>query len=262
MSVAFEKYHGAGNDFVMIDDRDAVFNFSKEQIAQICHRRYGIGADGLILLRRKEGFDFEMLYYNADGGIGSMCGNGGRCAAMFARKHGINKEEMNFNTFDGAHHALLVNNEIIKLSMAAVSETENFQNDFVLNTGSPHYVKFVDDVDAIDVVGEGRNIRYSEKFIAEGINVNFAAIKNDLIQMRTYERGVEDETLSCGTGTVAVAIAVSIKLNNKSVNQEFKLKAPGGNLKVYFTRREDRFEEVWLEGPVKHVYSGSFHFSQ
>ncbi|MCY7410111.1 MAG: diaminopimelate epimerase [Chitinophagales bacterium] len=262
MSVEFQKYHGAGNDFVMIDDRDAKFNFSKEQIAQICHRRYGIGAYGLILIRRKEGFDFEMLYYNADGGIGSMCGNGGRCAAMFAKKLGINKEEMNFNAFDGAHHALFVNNEIIKLSMAAVSETENFQNDFILNTGSPHYIKFVDDVNSIDVVREGKKIRYSEKFIAEGINVNFVTIKHDVIEMRTYERGVEDETLSCGTGTVAVAIATSVKLNNKTEKQQFNLKAPGGNLKVYFSRKEDCFKDVWLEGSVEHVYSGNFHFSQ
>ena len=257
MSISFEKYHGAGNDFILIDNRDSVYLLNKEYIARLCDRHLGIGADGLILIQPKEGFDFEMVYYNADGGLGSMCGNGGRCAVIFARKLGIADSKTKFIAYDGIHEAIINEKDLVKLSMQSVIGFQRAANkNFILNTGSPHLVQFVNAVEAMDVFSEGKKIRFSEPFRKEGINVNFVSLDGEKISMRTYERGVENETLSCGTGTVAVAMAVSMEKQQMNA-QQYAIQSPGGILNVYFTRKkEDTFEEVWLEGPVTFVFSG------
>ena len=260
MSISFEKYHGAGNDFILIDNRDSVYLLNKEYIARLCDRHLGIGADGLILIQPKENYDFEMIYYNADGGIGSMCGNGGRCAVIFARKLGIIKNETKFLAFDGSHNATIISDGSVKLSMSSVAGITTNRNGFILNTGSPHLIEFVDAVTEVDVYTEGKKIRYSDSFKEKGINVNFVSINDSSITMRTYERGVENETLSCGTGTVAVAIAVSVK-NKRMGEQSYTIQSPGGILKVHFNRKgEDVFENVFLEGPVKFVFAGNTEF--
>ena len=196
MTLHFEKYHGSGNDFILVDNRRNKFQFTKEQVATLCHRHFGIGADGLILIEKHPRLDFEMKYFNADGGLGSMCGNGGRCAVKFAAKHRLIRQSARFKAFDGEHEAIFTGEDLIKLSMLPVEGIEKKDETYILNTGSPHFVKFVDDVAAIDVVNEGKKIRYSQLFSKEGINVNFVAVIGEVIHMRTYERGVEDETLS------------------------------------------------------------------
>ncbi|MFI5135795.1 MAG: diaminopimelate epimerase [Chitinophagales bacterium] len=257
MKISFEKYHGTGNDFILIDNRTAGFHFSADQIAFLCHRHFGIGADGLILIQKKAHFDFEMIYFNSDGKHGSMCGNGGRCAVMFAHKLGMIEHAAKFSTGDGEHTALIKSDDVVKLSMADVKGIDKVNHDFILNTGSPHYVKFVSDVNQIDVVREGRLIRYNEHFRSKGINVNFVSQKDGVVRMRTYERGVEDETFSCGTGTVAVAIATFLENWESNQKQEYQIQALGGKLKVYFTPDvNNTFTEVALEGPASFVFSG------
>lgn len=257
MKIEFEKYHGAGNDFILVDN--SLRNFPKEQrlIEQLCHRRYGIGADGLILLEKHPDFDFEMLYFNADGRLGSMCGNGGRCAVVFARKSGLIHESANFLAVDGPHIATITDTNQVKLSMNPVNKVETAGDNYIFNTGSPHFVTFIDNLQDLDVVAEGKKIRYGEAYRSAGINVNFASLAGTTCSMRTYERGVEDETLSCGTGTVAVAIAVSLRQNNNSLLQEYSIQATGGKLKVYFSKNEKgNFTEIFLEGPVQPVFTG------
>ena len=254
--ISFEKYHGAGNDFILIDNRNSGIHLTNKQIELLCNRHFGIGADGVILIQLKEGYDFEMIYYNADGGLGSMCGNGGRCAVIFAHKLGMIDKSASFLAFDGEHKAISNSDDVVKLSMANVTGIENSDDQIILNTGSPHYVKFVEDVNGADVVKEGREVRFGDRFRKEGINVNFASVNGDTIQMRTYERGVEAETLSCGTGTVAVAMAVAV-MRKQMNQQEISIQAPGGKLKVHFNRTsEDVFEDVWLEGPATFVFAG------
>ncbi|MEO6168789.1 MAG: diaminopimelate epimerase [Chitinophagales bacterium] len=257
MKFSFGKYHGSGNDFIMVDNR--VRNFPKDQklIENCCHRRYGIGADGLILIEDHPDFDFEMLYYNADGRLGSMCGNGGRCAVIFAKKLGLISHSITFLAFDGIHSATLIGEEQVKISMAPVVKVDKSGNDYILDTGSPHFVRFTDSVKELDVVQEGRKIRYGDTYREKGINVNFVSIAENSSEMRTYERGVEDETLSCGTGTVAAAIASSLKLNREEIDQEYPVTAAGGNLKVYFKKvSQNHFTSIFLEGPVNHVFDG------
>ena len=256
MTLHFEKYHGSGNDFILIDNRRKNFQLTKEEIARICDRHLGVGADGLILIENDPKLDFEMKYFNADGGLGSLCGNGGRCAVKFAAKHQLIRQSAKFAAFDGEHEAVFIGEDSVKLSMLPVEGIKKQDDAYILNTGSPHFVKFVDDVAAIDVVNEGKKIRYSESFGNGGINVNFVAVNGKVIHMRTYERGVEDETLSCGTGTIAAAITCGIR-NNVIGRQEYEINSPGGLLKVYFDRKkEDVFEDVWLEGPVAFVFEG------
>lgn len=257
MNIAFEKYHGTGNDFILVDNRNGHFPKQQTVIANLCHRRYGIGADGLILIENHEGHDFEMVYYNADGNLGSMCGNGGRCAVIFAKKHKLFDQEANFLAYDGLHQAIITAENHVKLSMADVNNMQTDGNDYILDTGSPHLVRFIKDVVKLDVVKEGRRIRYSTTYREKGINVNFASLESGICTLRTYERGVEEETLSCGTGTVAVAIASSVHLNRNEGNQEYLLQAPGGTLKVYFNKKSaNHYTAVYLEGPVEFVFCG------
>ena len=252
ITIQFHKYQGTGNDFVMIDNRDDAFDKTNlERIALLCDRRFGIGADGVILIENTEGADFEMVYFNPDGSQ-SLCGNGSRCAVMFASYLGLIQNETTFKAIDGTHQAHIIESQV-HLLMHDVSEYEAIGNDFLIDTGSPHYIKYVGSTDALDPVVEGRKIRYADRFAAEGINVNFIEHVNDnALKIRTYERGVEAETYSCGTGCTAAALSLAIK---SGIN-EVSLKAIGGDLKVSFTKDENTFTNIYLIGPAAAVYSG------
>ncbi len=256
MTVTFYKYQGTGNDFIILDNRDGLYNdLNPQQIKKMCNRRFGIGADGLILYEEKEGYDFEMVYFNSDGNTSTMCGNGGRCMVKFANFMGIHKYTYLFMATDGPHEAEIDIKGTIRLKMQDVTNVQEFGTHAVLDTGSPHYVKFVSDIKNIDVTADGRDIRNSKNFKAEGINVNFVEnIGEDAIYVRTYERGVEDETLSCGTGVTAAALVSSH--NAKGFNR-VEVKTMGGNLSVEYNRlNETEYKNVWLCGQAEFVYKG------
>ena len=254
MTIAFNKYQGAGNDFVIIDNRKDLINPEDAiLINRLCDRRFGIGADGLILVSEINGYDYEMKYFNSDGKLGSMCGNGGRCTAHFTLKHEIAAKEQKFMAFDGPHEAQ-VNNDIVRLQMADVTSHKLVDDNYFINTGSPHYILFRDDVDTMNVYEEGKRIRWSEKFAPGGTNVNFIQVIDNGLKIRTFERGVEDETLACGTGVTASAIAAVLKghFGTTPVN----VRARGGDLKVEFKISNDRITNVWLTGPATFVFEG------
>lgn len=251
----FFKYQGTGNDFILIDDRSKTFPAANQAlIEQLCHRRFGIGADGLILLQNDPDYDFRMVYFNADGAEGSMCGNGGRCIVRFAHDLGMFEQETRFIAVDGEHTAV-VDDENISLKMSPVSGSEDRNGLTFLNTGSPHVVLFVDDLESLDVVAEGRAIRYSDQFKPRGTNVNFAQVMaDDTVFVRTYERGVEDETYSCGTGVTAVALVAHQQL---ALTSPVGIKTIGGNLRVSFKQLADgQFDAINLIGPAKRVFAG------
>jgi diaminopimelate epimerase len=258
--IPFYKYQGAGNDFVMIDQRNQQFikHDAADLINKMCDRRFGIGADGLILLENGEkGVDFEMVYFNADGSESSMCGNGGRCIVAFANFLKCIKTKCNFKAIDGLHEARISKDSQIELKMIDVPTVEIGNDYYLMNTGSPHFVVFVEDLDDIDVYENGREIRYSARFKKEGINVNFVEILPDGkgIQVATYERGVEAETFSCGTGVTAAAIAYSIRA--KKVLSSLPIKTKGGDLSVHFqVSPQGLFKNIWLCGPAVQVYQG------
>ncbi|HMQ07655.1 MAG TPA: diaminopimelate epimerase [Saprospiraceae bacterium] len=257
----FYKYHGTGNDFIIMDQMHKPVDLPAEYIRKICHRRFGIGADGLMILRPSQKADFNMIYYNSDGKEGSMCGNGGRCIShLFFKKHQKGTPEIIFEAVDGLHTAHLLSDDRIKIQMIDVNEI-NIQTDFLeINTGSPHYVRRIDSIETWDVVKEGKKIRYSDRYSENGINVNFMEFSNGKIYIRTYERGVEDETLSCGTGAVACGIAAYLTgLSNGQTKIE--LITAGGVLCVDFSEREDRFVNIYLTGPATPVYTGKIHFA-
>jgi diaminopimelate epimerase len=256
MKRTFYKYQGTGNDFILFDDRENTFDTSDVKlISHLCDRRFGIGADGLMLLRKKEGYDFEMVYFNSDGNPSSMCGNGGRCISRFAKDIGaVKNNEMKFLAVDGEHTSI-VGPETVKLKMNDVNEIENAADFLFLSTGSPHYIKFTSNVSQMDVFSEGKKIRNSERFVKEGTNVNFVMQDDGGIFVRTYERGVEDETLSCGTGVTASALAAAIK-GMASSPEKCLVKTRGGNLVVHFKREGNRFSNIWLEGPATFVFKG------
>ena len=255
MQLEFYKYQGTGNDFVVIDDRMRQFDVSDEdKIRSICDRRKGIGADGLILLRNHSYADFEMLYFNADGNLGSMCGNGGRCLVDFAHFLGIIEDDCTFVAIDGLHKAKWTENSVA-LKMIDVCEFEVNEDFFYLDTGSPHYVQFVKDLENYPVFEQGKSIRYNERFKQNGTNVNFVEIQGTTCAVRTYERGVEDETLACGTGVTAVAIAAHV--SGKNLENPLLVSVLGGILKVSFEEVDGIYKNVWLTGPVKQVFKGS-----
>lgn len=256
MTITFNKYQGTGNDFIIIDNRDMKFNRGDNGlVAKLCDRRFGIGGDGLMLLQSKIGYDFEMVYYNSDGNESSMCGNGGRCIVEYARALGLVKTKAHFLASDGEHEAL-VNSSYISLKMNNVTKVEMNAAFSYLNTGSPHYVAFVSDVKNYKVFEEGKKIRNNERFKEKGTNVNFVEKELNDLFVRTYERGVEDETYSCGTGVTAAALVAALK--NVSTAQDYcDVKTLGGNLKVKFNKHEDSsFTDIWLEGPATFVYKG------
>jgi diaminopimelate epimerase len=254
-NLEYSKYHGCGNDFIIIDNRKNDIVLSQKQIADICHRRFGIGADGLMLLGEKVGFDFTMKYYNSDGNESSFCGNGGRCIVQFAIDLGIVKSDKTSFEFENTtYSAEIFDNKLIALSMINVEEITRIENDVFFNTGSPHYIHFVEDVDAFDLIPFAKSIRYSDQF-PEGINVNIVEpISEYILKMRTYERGVEDETYSCGTGVTAAAIAYNYLLEEDS--EDIQVRTKGGNFQVNFNRNEDAYTNVKLIGPAKFVFKG------
>lgn len=256
MRIPFYKYQGTGNDFVMIDNFSGEFdNLSISDIQFLCDRKFGIGADGLIKLNAHDSYDFEMDYYNADGSK-SFCGNGARCSVAFARFLGKINSETNFIAIDGEHQAF-EKNELIHLKMKNVSNYETIDNDFILHTGSPHYIHFTSQNKTFDIVEFGMQIRYSDRFKKEGINVNSTEIINShSIDVRTYERGVEDETLSCGTGVTAAALAFAVKTNLQK-EQKIQIQTLGGELAVSFERNNmNTFSNIYLIGPAVNVFKG------
>lgn len=260
MITSFVKYHGAGNDFLIIDQRNGAFPEGDEAlIAAACHRRFGVGADGLILLKDHPSLDFEMIYYNADGKPSSMCGNGGRCIVHFAKSLNIFEKSCKFMAIDGAHEAIIQGDQV-ELKMNDVYEVKKGEGYYELNTGSPHYVTFVEDIDDIKVVDNGQAIRYSSTYRKEGINVNFVESTSNGLVVFTYERGVEDETLSCGTGVTAAAIAHHV--NSKAIETHIQIKTKGGQLEVKFDARDGKYENIWLIGAATPVYRGELDTSK
>jgi diaminopimelate epimerase len=257
MEIQFSKYQGTGNDFVIIDNRDGSIALSNEQIAFLCDRKFGVGSDGLIMLGTTNEYDFSMAYYNADGTEGTMCGNGGRCLVQYANDHGIMKENYLFIAIDGPHEASIKNNGWIHLKMSDVNEVEVGDNFFVTNTGSPHYVQLVNGVENFDVVTAGKAIRYNDRFKVDGVNVNFIEFQKDHLFVRTYERGVENETYSCGTGVTAAAITTHL---HKTGAHHVAIQTLGGELAVSFNNQGGgHFNNIWLQGPGTFVYSASIN---
>ena len=261
MTLKFDKYHGCGNDFIMIDNLDGHYDgkLDTNLINTLCNRRYGIGADGLILLSRSDSEDFKMIYYNADGNESTMCGNGGRCIVAFAKALGVIKGKCTFDAIDGQHYAEISNDGIVNLIMSDVEGIAALADDFVLDTGSPHYIRMVEDIEQFDVFVEGRSIRNSEAFAKDGINVNFVEKVGEDYRIRTYERGVEAETDACGTGVTAAALVLSGYYNaGTSIN----LQTNGGLLTVEIGKKDgDTFEDISLIGPAVKVYTGSVEIS-
>ena len=254
MLLHFYKYQGTGNDFVIIDNRDGSIQLSNKQVALLCDRHFGIGADGLMLLNKHDSYDFEMIYYNADGAPGTMCGNGGRCLTKFAFDKGIQPSSYSFIASDGEHEAVIDANGWVHLKMIDVQEISKLNEATVLNTGSPHYILPVSDLSNYDVFTEGKNIRYNNTYNEKGINVNFVEWNENELFVRTYERGVENETFSCGTGVTAAAIAMSA---DSTGLQETKIRTLGGSLLIKFNKIDaQHFTDVWLCGPASFVYDG------
>lgn len=248
--INFKKYQGTGNDFVIVEGPIAL---NQDQIQSICDRNFGVGADGLIVLTPSEQRDFDMHYYNADGSS-SFCGNGSRCSVLYAKHHGWIQTECEFSSNDGLHSARIDGNWI-ELAMHNVKEPSLANEHYLLNTGSPHYIEFRKDIDQINVDKEGASIRYSEEFKEDGINVNFVQLTTDGLSMRTYERGVEAETLSCGTGVTAAALAFAHKEGDNQLKQVV-VQTPGGTLEVKFNWGSNGFEDIYLCGPAQYVFQG------
>ena len=258
MLVQFSKYQGTGNDFIMIDNRQQQFpKKNSKLIASLCDRKFGIGADGLILLELSEKNDFTMIYYNADGKEGSMCGNGGRCTVAFAKQLGIIVDKTFFDATDGLHEAFVIEN-IVSLKMIDVPIVKEYSDHLFINTGSPHHIMYVSDVKSTDVYNLGKKIRYGAPYFDKGSNVNFVEQQGDnTFKVRTYERGVENETLSCGTGVTAVAIA-SHK-SKKTESNTIILETLGGKLEVSFDVDNNNYKNVFLKGKATLVFNGEIN---
>ena len=257
MKLAFYKYQGAGNDFILVDNREIkVDHHNPKLISRLCDRRFGIGGDGIMFLQNKDGYDFEMVYYNADGEPSSMCGNGGRCIVAFAKYLGIIKTETNFLAVDGPHYAKISESgDWVSLQMIDVNEISRDGDAYVLDTGSPHYIKTVDGLESKDVYADGYAIRNNDIYKAKGINVNFIEPEGDGYFVRTFERGVEDETFACGTGVTAVALAMA-KHHNQTGTQSTPIKVLGGNLNIRYNYDGKAFTNIFLEGPAVRVFEG------
>lgn len=257
MKITFYKYQGTGNDFVMIDNRDHKISKNDTKLVRhLCDRKFGIGADGLICLENPyhEEDDFKMVYFNADGNESSMCGNGGRCLVAFARFLGIIQDSAKFTAIDGPHEAT-INDGIVSLKMQNVKEISENEEFLFLDTGSPHHVIFTENIGTMDVKKIGAEIRYSRQYENGGTNVNFVEpLSKDSFSVRTYERGVEDETLSCGTGVTAVALAAF--KSGKTSSEKVTLVTQGGELSVSFKKQDDGFSDIWLSGPAEQVFKG------
>ncbi len=259
MKISFSKYQGTGNDFVMLDNLNGQYDsLTIPQIQLICDRRFGVGSDGLIKINSHNSSDFEVEYFNSDGSK-SFCGNGARCSVAFAETLGVNVSDTSFLGIDGLHKASK-NQDVISLEMGDVSEITKIENDFVIYTGSPHYIRFIDAINDLDIVQFGKKVRYSDEFKNEGINVNLVEIvdANNLI-VNTYERGVEDETLSCGTGVTACVLAFAYQTQLLG-EHKVSVKVKGGNLSVFFNQETlGKFTTIHLIGPGQFVFSGEIN---
>ncbi|WP_298427870.1 diaminopimelate epimerase [uncultured Kordia sp.] len=255
MQLIFYKYQGTGNDFVLIDNRQLLFPKNDTKLVnRLCDRKFGIGADGLILLEHDAKHDFEMVYYNADGNESTMCGNGGRCIVAFANFLGVIQSETTFMAIDGKHYAT-IQDDIVDLQMQDVSTVEKHENHVFLDTGSPHHVLFKEKIEEFDIKKEGAAIRYGAPYFEEGSNVNFVKkISDSEFRVRTYERGVEDETLSCGTGVTAVALAMHSLEETKA--NEISLQVEGGRLQVSFQKDGTTYKDIFLKGKATQVFKG------
>ncbi|MCX6245418.1 MAG: diaminopimelate epimerase [Bacteroidetes bacterium] len=257
MIIPFSKYQGTGNDFILIDNRTLKWTPTQEEVFHFCDRHFGIGADGLMLLEEKPGFDFSMIYYNSDGRESTMCGNGGRCMTLFANSLGLIGSEARFYAIDGEHvsEIIKVGTPVrIRVKMKDTEVTETGPDHVFLDTGSPHYVIFRQDVAKIDIVTEARKIRYNERFWENGTNVDFVEVFPDHLFVRSYERGVENETLSCGTGVTASVLAVALTSRFHPTSME--VETPGGSLQVSYRQKGNFFTDVWLEGAAEFVFKG------
>lgn len=254
MTIPFFKYQATGNDFILIDNRSGQLALTQEQIVRLCDRRLGIGADGLMLIEKHSELDFNLVYYNSDGSQ-SLCGNGSRAAVHFASFLGMIQRRTRFQAYDGPHLADLLDHDVVRVRMNDVSSVKQLEDGLFLNTGSPHVIRFVDQVRDYPVFDEGRHIRYSDPYKPNGTNVNFVeALPHNTLFVRTYERGVENETLSCGTGVTAAALASSIRGFTSPVN----IQTLGGSLSVEFkTSQSGTFTDIYLVGPAKMVFKGS-----
>ncbi len=256
MNIEFQKYQGTGNDFVIMDNRDKAYDsLTKDQVRFLCDRRFGIGGDGLMLLNLHPNYDFEMKYYNSDGRESSMCGNGGRCLIKFAYDKGIHKSTYKFLAIDGDHEGSIDTDGTVALKMNDVDDVRYDHGNYILDTGSPHFVNLTTDVMHLDVYKKGREIRYSKEFEKDGINVNFVEQMDeaDKIIVRTYERGVEDETFSCGTGVTAAAL---VCFHNDSGFNRVEVRTKGGLLSVEFDKTGNSYTDIWLNGPALKVFEG------
>jgi diaminopimelate epimerase len=257
VQIKFYKYQGAGNDFILIDNRsESVDTLDAQDVKLLCDRRFGIGGDGLMLLQHESGFDFKMIYYNADGNEGSMCGNGGRCIVAFAKHLGIINDTTKFLATDGVHYAKISEeSNWVSLQMIDVAAIDKDDDAYVLDTGSPHYVKLTNNLDVKDVYNEGYAIRNNSTYKQNGINVNFAERDGEGYFVRTFERGVENETYACGTGVTAVALAMARHFNQTGTITT-PIKVLGGKLNIRFDYDGERFSNIFLEGPAEFVFSG------
>jgi len=259
MVLRFYKFQANGNDFILIDNREKSFAVSREMVARLCHRRFGIGADGLMLLGSSDTYDFVMQYFNSDGSLGEMCGNGGRSIAALAYTKGIAKREMQFMAGDGVHEVRVKGEDAtgrifdVALKMQDVPKVQLLDDGLFLNTGVPHFVQFVSDIESVDVAVSGSVLRNDVRFAPEGANVDFVEIQKDRLFVRTYERGVEGETLSCGTGVTAAVMAAFLKTGHGIA----KVHTRGGDFQVHFQKAEKGFEDVWLRGPAELVFEGT-----
>lgn len=260
--IKFSKYHGAGNDFIMINALSDEIVLDDEIVFKMCNRKTGIGADGLIILQASENYDFKMRYYNCDGKEASFCGNGGRCIAAFAYREGIIKDTTTYEAVDGVHHASISeisdNEFFVQLSMSDILTYDINDERLIINTGSPHYVTKVNELKELDVNAEGAKIRYDKSISSDGVNVNFLLNENGEIHIRTYERGVENETLACGTGVTASAIAASLWFGGNDIDINTQI----AKLNVKFDKENNCFKNVVLSGPATHVFDGIFIFAK
>jgi diaminopimelate epimerase len=256
MKILFHKYQGTGNDFIIFDNRNKMFpKKNKQTIKSLCDRKFGVGADGLILLEDSLQHDFKMIYYNADGNPGSMCGNGGRCIVAFAQYLDIIGNTTTFEAMNKIYHATL-DKDLVSLTMNDVNQIESFHDHVFLNTGSPHHIEFEESINDIDIYKKGKEIRYGSPYFEEGTNVNFVSqLNKNTFEIRTYERGVEDETMSCGTGVTAVAIASHAL--HKTTDNSINLQTLGGNLQVSFIVENSCYKNIVLKGPATFVFKGS-----
>ena len=253
MPLTFHKYQSTGNDFVLIDNRKAEFPADDTAlINKLCDRKFGVGADGLILLETSASTDFLMRYFNADGTLGSFCGNGSRAVVSFAQSLGIIAGSTSFEAYDGVHEAVITG-DLIRVKMADVQNGRQLLNGTFIDTGSPHYIEFVEKLDEMDVVHEGRELRNLAVFAPDGSNINYVEdLGQGKIKVRTYERGVENETLSCGTGVTAAAIVAA----EAGMGNNIVIETLGGSLRVWFEQNDRGFDDIWLEGPTEKVFSG------